>query len=84
MGYVGPATLGGAAVTLYLYVDDVDAMFRQAIDAGATELRPVIDQFYGDRCGTLKDPYGHTWNIATHVEDLTPEELGERLAEMDA
>ena len=84
MGFVGPETLGGAAVSLYLYIDDVDAVFQCAVRAGATELRPVIDQPYGDRCGTLKDPYGHTWSIATHVEDLTPDELQLRMAQQNA
>lgn len=84
LGFVGPETLGGAAVSLYLYVDDVDAVFKRAVGAGATEVRPVSDQSYGDRCGTLQDPYGHTWSIATHVEDLTPDELQQRMAQQDA
>jgi PhnB protein len=84
LGFVGPETLGGAAVSLYLYVDDVDAVFKRAVGAGAMEVRPVSDQSYGDRCGTLQDPYGHTWSIATHVEDLTPDELQQRMAQQDA
>jgi len=78
----GPAKYGGSPVSLMIYVDDVDAQFSQAIAAGATELRPVKDQFYGDRSGTLKDPSGHTWTLATHKEDLSPEEIGERMAGM--
>jgi len=60
----------------------VDAMFKQAIAAGATEVRPVADQFYGDRSGIVKDPFGHKWSIATHVEDVPPEEMDKRLSEM--
>lgn len=78
MGYVGPETLGGSAVSLHFYVDDVDSAFARAVAAGAKELRPVQDQFYGDRTGTLKDPFGHTWSLATHREDLTPEEMDKR------
>jgi PhnB protein len=78
MGAQSPQALGGAAVSFLIYVDDVDARFRQAIDAGGTVVRPVKDQFYGDRSGTLKDPFGHTWTIATHQEDLSPEELERR------
>ncbi|SFW36933.1 VOC family protein [Nitrosovibrio sp. Nv17] len=72
----------GAAVPvgLYLYVDDVDAVFARALQAGATAVRPVQDQFYGDRSGTLADPFGHVWFVATHVEDVAPEEF-ERRAE---
>lgn len=74
----GPRTLGGSPITILLYVDDVDAMFAQAIAAGAKELRPVQDQFYGDRSGMLEDPFGHKWAVATHKEDLTPEEINAR------
>lgn len=80
-GYVGPESLGGAGVSLLMYVDDVDTSFARAIEAGATELRPVEDQFYGDRMGTLRDPFGHVWSIATHVEDLSPEEMDRRMQE---
>lgn len=80
MGAISPQTLGGAGVSLMVYVEDVDARFRQAIQAGGTEVRPVQDQFYGDRSGTLKDPFGHQWTIGTHTEDLTPEEIGQRAA----
>ena len=78
MGYVGPRTIGGTPVSLHLYVDDVDRRFRQAIDAGGVEKRPVEDQFYGDRSGTFEDPYGHLWHLATHKEDLSPEEISKR------
>ncbi|RRV06892.1 VOC family protein [Pseudomonas sp. v388] len=67
---------------LHLYVEDVDARFQQAIDAGAEVVRPVTHQFYGDRTGTLKDPFGHLWFVATHVEDLTPEQIRSRAQEM--
>lgn len=67
---------------LHLYVEDVDARFQQAVDAGATVINPVSDQFYGDRTGTLKDPFGHLWFVATHVEDLTPEHIKARAEEM--
>ena len=78
MGAVSPKTLGGTPVTLMLYVPDVDATFKRAIAAGAEEKMPVADQFWGDRYGMLADPFGHQWEIATHKEDLTPEELERR------
>jgi len=80
MGYVGPKKRGGTSVTLLIYVEDVDSVFKQAISAGATEERPVVNQFYGDRSGTLVDPFGHVWTIATHVEDVTEEEMQRRMA----
>jgi len=73
-----PKTLGGSTVGLYVYVNDVDAMHSQAVAAGAITINPVEDQFYGDRTGTIEDPYGHRWFLATHKEDLTPEELNKR------
>jgi PhnB protein len=73
-----PQSLGGSSVGLHIYVDDVDSMFAQAIAAGAKSVRPVQDQFYGDRTGTLEDPFGHVWFLATHKEDLTPEEINKR------
>ncbi|HVT45129.1 MAG TPA: VOC family protein [Thermoanaerobaculia bacterium] len=82
MGFVGPETIGGTPVTLMLYVEDVDARFRRAIDAGAKELRAVQDQFYGDRSGTLTDPFGHVWTIGTHIEDVSPEEMSRRMEAM--
>jgi PhnB protein len=81
MGYRGPQSLGGTAVSILLYVPDVDRLFAQAMAAGAKELRPVQNQFYGDRSGTLEDPFGHVWSIATHVEDVPPEELNRRREE---
>jgi PhnB protein len=81
MGVRGPKAYGGTPVTLHLYVENVDAMARQAVAAGAKELRPVKDQFYGDRTGTFEDPYGHVWHLATHKEDLSPDELKRRADE---
>ena len=81
-GHVGPQTLGGAAVSLMLYVENVDARFAQAIAAGATVKRAVADQFYGDRTGTLADPFGHVWSLATHKEDVSMEEMQRRTAKM--
>jgi PhnB protein len=80
--FAGPQTLGGAGVSLMLYVDDVDATFARAVAAGATVRRPVADQFYGDRLGTLADPFGHVWSIATHREDVSLEEMQRRMAAM--
>ncbi len=80
--YKGPKSLGGTPVSLMIYVDDVDAVYPQAIAAGATEVKPLQDQFYGDRSGTLTDPFGHIWTVATHKEDVTPEEIEKRLAAM--
>ena len=74
----GPHSLGGSAVSILLYVEDVDPLFDQAIAAGAKALRPVKDQFYGDRTGTLEDPFGHVWTLATHKEDLSPAEINKR------
>ncbi len=73
-----PISLGGSSVGLHVYVADVDALFAQAIAAGAKAIKPVQDQFYGDRTGTLEDPFGHVWFLATHKEDLTPEEINKR------
>ena len=81
-GYVGPQTLGGVGVSMMLYVEDVDTRFAQAIAAGATIKRPVQDQFYGDRTGTLVDPFGHVWSIGTHKEDVSTEELQRRMAKL--
>ena len=79
MGYKGPKTLGGSPISIMIYVDDVDTVFSQAIAAGGTEQRPVKDQFYGDRSGTLEDPFGHVWHVATHKEDVSPEEMEQRM-----
>jgi PhnB protein len=81
MGHKGPNSLGGTTVSILLYVKDVDTLAAQAVAAGATVMRPVQDQFYGDRSGTFTDPFGHVWTIATHKEDLSPEEIGRRAAE---
>lgn len=82
MGAVSPQTIGGTPVFLGLYVEDVDETFRQALASGAKERRAVQDQFYGDRTGTLEDPFGHLWSVATHIEDLTQEQIERRAAEM--
>lgn len=84
MGFRSPATLGGTPVSICLYVEDVDSLFQQAIDAGGKEQRSVQDQFYGDRSGTLADPFGHVWTIATHKEDLSPGEIARRMQNMKA
>jgi PhnB protein len=76
----GPRTLGGTPVSLVCYVEDVDAAFAKALAAGATAERPVADQPYGDRMGTLVDPFGHRWHLATHVEDVSMEEVARRMA----
>jgi PhnB protein len=73
-----PKELGGTSVSVFMYVEDVDALVNQAVDAGATITMEVADQFWGDRFGTITDPFGHVWNIATHVEDVPPEEMAER------
>ena len=78
MGYRGPKSLGGATAGILLYVEDVDARFSRAIAAGAKSVRPVQDKFYGDRSGTLEDPFGHVWTIATHKETLSAQELQSR------
>jgi PhnB protein len=78
MGYKSPKSLGGSPVSIMIYVDDVDTVFKQAVDAGGTEQRPVKDQFYGDRSGTLEDPFGHVWHVATHTEDVSSEEMERR------
>ena len=80
MGALGPKTVGGSPVMITLYVEDVDSVFSAALEAGATERRPVEDQFYGDRTGGFEDPFGHLWHVATHVEDVPPEEMEERAA----
>ena len=81
MGHRSPKTIGGTPVSLVLYIEDVDAVFKRALDAGAKSVRPVENQFYGDRMGTLEDPFGHMWSVATHVEDVAPEEMKRRAEE---
>jgi PhnB protein len=73
-----PKELGGTSASIFMYVEDVDAVVQKAVDAGATVTMEVEDQFWGDRFGSITDPFGHIWSIATHVEDLTPEEIEER------
>ncbi len=80
IGFRGPKALGATPVLLHMYVEDVDAVVERAVDAGAKVVRPVQDQFYGDRSGTLEDPYGHMWHVATHKEDLSEEEIRRRAA----
>ena len=82
MGGRSPKTVGGNPVTVMTYVDDVDAVFERALSAGATERRPVENQFYGDRSGQFEDPFGHLWYVASHVEDVSEEEMAKRAAEM--
>ena len=81
-GNRSPQTLGGSPVNILLYVDDVDKVFKQAVAAGAKQEMPVQNQFYGDRSGAVRDPFGHGWYIHTHVEDVSPEELQKRMAAM--
>jgi PhnB protein len=73
-----PRSLGGSSVGMMIYVNDVDTVFKRAVEAGGKSLRPLTNQFYGDRSGTLEDPYGHVWTVATHVEDVPPAELKRR------
>ena len=82
MGHKSPKALGSTPVSIVLYVEDADKVFNQAVSAGAKSLRPMADQFYGDRMGTLEDPFGHVWSIGTHVEDVSPEEMKRRMAEL--
>ncbi len=80
MGHRSPQSLGGSPVSILLYVEDVDALFNQAVSAGAKVQKPVQDQFYGDRIGGVTDPFGHVWYIATHKEEVSPEEMRKRAA----
>ena len=82
IGYLDPRAVGGTAVTLHVYVPDADATFSAALAAGAREVSPVTDQFYGDRSGTFEDPWGHRWTVSTHVEDVSEEEMNRRMAEL--
>ena len=84
MGARSPQALGGTPVGICLYVPDVDSLFNQAIQAGGKVERPLQNQFYGDRSGTFIDPFGHKWTIATHIEDVSPEEIGRRMAAMQS
>jgi PhnB protein len=78
-GGKAPEALGGSPVSIHLYVDDVDAFFNRAVAAGARELKPIADQFYGDRSGQIEDPFGHLWWVATHKEDVAPAEMQKRV-----
>jgi PhnB protein len=78
MGCLGPQSVGGSPVSIHIYVEDVDTFFKQALAAGAQEKMPLTDMFWGDRYGMVADPFGHTWSIATHKEDLTVEEITKR------
>lgn len=82
MEALAPTTVGGSPVTLHVYVEDADAVFAAALAAGARSVREVQDEFYGDRSGQFEDPWGHRWNVATHVEDVTPDEMERRMAEL--
>lgn len=81
-GSTAPGTIGGSPVNIHLYVEDVDAVFKTAVAAGAKERQPVMDQFYGDRSGQLEDPFGHLWWVATHKEDVPPAEVQKRAQAM--
>lgn len=82
MNIQGPKSVGGTPVTIHVYLADADATFERAVQAGAKPLRAVEDQFYGDRSGQFEDPYGHRWNVATHVEDIAEDEMLRRAAEV--
>ena len=78
MGFHAPKHYGGSPIQLSVYVEDVDATFAAALAAGATEVRPIVDQFYGDRSGMIEDPWGHRWNLSTHIEEVDPDEMARR------
>ena len=81
-GVMSPQTVGGYSGGLHLYVENVDAVVQKAVESGAKLLHPIKNQFYGDRSGSLLDPFGHMWSVATHVEDVSPEEMKKRMAAM--
>ena len=81
MGALSPLSHKGTAVTLHLYVEDADRLFQQAVQAGAKVAMPIMDQFWGDRYGIVTDPYGHRWSIASHIKDMTPQEMQKAAAE---
>ena len=83
-GHSSAATIGASPVSLYVYLPDVDRVVERAVTEGAKLLRPVADQFYGDRSGFIQDPFGHLWGIATHVEDVAPQEMKERMKKLQA
>lgn len=80
-GIYGPESIGGTSFTLHLHVDDADALIRRAVEAGATVVRPAADHFYGERAGTIRDPFGHEWNVGHEIEQVTPEEMQRRYDE---
>ncbi len=80
IGFVSPRTLGGSPVNIHIYVEDIDGLAQRAESAGAKVRRPVADQFYGDRSGQFEDPFGHIWHFATHIEDVSNEEMKKRMA----
>ena len=82
MGCLSPDTINGTPVTIHLYVEDVDTVFNRAIEEGAKETMPLENTFWGDRYGKLEDPFGHSWSLATHIEDLTPEQIMENAAKV--
>ena len=84
MGHLGPNSRGGPTSSIVLYVEDVDTSFRKAVEAGAKEQRPVKDEFWGDRMGTLTDPFGHQWSLATHVEDVSESEMQARMVQFSS
>jgi PhnB protein len=84
MNFLSPRSIGGTPVNIYLYVQDVDKVMKKALAAGAKSLRPVADQFYGDRSGSLEDPFGHVWHLATHIKDVPMKELKKHAAALAA
>jgi len=82
MNHVGPKRLGGSPVTLAIYVENVDHAVARALEKGARVLQPVENKFYGDRAGQIEDPWGHRWSVMTHIEDVTPEQMAERMKQM--
>jgi uncharacterized glyoxalase superfamily protein PhnB len=81
-GIKGPASIGGTSLTIHLHVDDADALIARAVAAGAKVIRPAQDQFYGERSGTVRDPFGHEWNIGHHIEDVSTDEMQRRYTQM--
>ncbi len=81
-GIMSPQTIGGSPSSLLVYVENVDAVMQKALESGAKQLHPIKNQFYGDRSGSLLDPFGHMWSVATHVEDVSPEEMKKRMSAM--
>jgi PhnB protein len=84
MGHLGPKSRGGPTSSILLYVDDVDTAFNKAINAGATQQRALENQFWGDRMGTLQDPFGHQWSLASHVEDVSQEDMQKRMEQFSS